>query len=64
MAQSLNKTYSITLKYSYEGGGVIAEDDLHVEELRKKVIAWIDAKVAHISQGNLSVHIVGEITET
>ena len=64
MAQSLEKTYSITLKYSYEGGGNIADDDLHVAELRAKIIAWIDAKVAHVSQGNLSAHIVGTITET
>lgn len=64
MAQSFNKTYSITLKYSYESGGVITDADLHCAELRAKVIAWIDAKVAHVQQGNLSAHIVGTITET
>ncbi len=64
MANSIEKTYQITLKFSYEPAAEIADDDLHVAELRAKVIAWIDAKVSHISQGNLNAHKVGDISES
>lgn len=64
MATEISKTYSITLKYTYEDSRAIAEDDLHVAELRGKIIDWINSKVAHVQQGDLSAHIVGTITET
>ena len=64
MANSIEKTYTITLKYSYEPANTITEDDLHVAELRAKIIAWIDSKVSHVQQGNLNCHKVGEISES
>ncbi len=63
MAKSFNKTYSITLKFTYEDNADIADSDLHAAELREKIKSWIDGKVAHIQQGNLSVHVVGEVSE-
>ncbi len=64
MATSFNKTYSITLKFSYEGGDAITEDDLNAGILREQIPKWIKGKVAHINKGNLSVHIVGDVTES
>jgi len=63
MALNFSKTYSITLKFSYEPAATIADTDLHAAELRAKIIAWIEGKVAHVSQGNLNAHIVGSISE-
>jgi len=63
MAKSFNKTYSIELKFTYEDGADIADDDLHAAELREKIKGWIDSKVAHVQQGNLSAHIVGSVSE-
>ena len=63
MVTSFNKTYSIELKFSYEGGEAIADDDLNVSVLREQIPKWIKGKVAHINKGNLSVHIVGDVTE-
>lgn len=64
MANSIEKSYSITLKYSYEPAATITEDDLHVAELRAKIIEWITTKVGSVSQGNLVVHKTGDVTET
>lgn len=64
MANSIEKTYSITLKYSYEPAGTITEDDLNVGILRGHIKKWIKDKVAHVTQGNLVVHIVGDISES
>lgn len=64
MATSFNKTYSITLKFSYEPASEITDSDLHVAEMRGFIKKWIADKVAHVSQGNLNVHIVGEISES
>ena len=64
MATSFNKTYSITLKYSYEDARAITAADLHCAELRAQIKEWITTKVGHVSKGDLSVHIVGTITET
>lgn len=63
MAVSLNKTYSITLKYSYEPSATIVDSDLHVAELRAEVKKWIEARVGHITKGNLVAHIVGTVGE-
>jgi len=63
MAVSLNKTYSITLKYSYEPAATIVDTDLHVAELRGFIKKWIADRVGHVNQGNLVVHIVGSVTE-
>lgn len=63
MAKSFNKTYSIELKFAYEDGADITDADLHAAELRAKIKGWIESKVAHVQQGNLSAHIVGEIGE-
>ena len=64
MATSLNKTYSITLKFSYEPASAITESDLHVAEMRGFIKKWIADKVGHINQGNLAVHIVGSVSES
>lgn len=64
MATEFSKTYSIELKFSYEDGRAIADDDLHAAELRAKIIAWIESKVASVQQGDLSAHIVGSISES
>ena len=63
MALSFEKTYSITLKFSYEPSATITESDLNVGILRGHIKKWITDKVGHINQGNLSVHIVGSISE-
>lgn len=64
MATEFEKTYSITLKFTYEDGSDIADTDLNATELRAKIKSWIESKVASIQQGNLSAHIVGTISET
>lgn len=64
MAKEFSKTYSITLKFTREGGADIAEDDLNVAVLRDKIKDWITGKVGSINMGDISVHIVGEISET
>jgi hypothetical protein len=64
MATSFNKTYSITLKFTYEGGAAIAEDDMNVEVLRTQIQEWITSKVGSIQKGDISVHIVGTVSET
>ena len=64
MANSITKTYAIELKYSYEPASEIAEDDLHVAELRAQIKEWIDTKVGSVSKGNLVVHKTGDCTES
>ena len=64
MATSFNKTYSIELKFSYEGGEAITENDLNVGILRERIKDWIQDKVGSINQGNLSVHRVGTVSES
>jgi len=58
------KSYSITLKFSYEDGATITENDLNVGILREHIKKWIADKVAHVNQGNLSAHIVGSVSES
>lgn len=64
MATSFNKTYSITLKFTYEGQTDIVETDMNVEILRGKIKDWIAGKVGSINMGDLSVHIVGVVSES
>ena len=64
MATSIEKIYSITLKFSYEPEATITEDDLHVAELRTQIKEWIKTKVGSINKGNLSCHVVGDISES
>ena len=63
MAKDFEKTYSITLKFTYETNAGIADDDLHCAELRGFIKKWIEDRVGHINMGDLSVHIVGEVGE-
>lgn len=63
MATEFEKTYTITLKFSYEDSSTITEDDLNVGILRTDIKKWIADKVAHINKGNLSAHIVGSVSE-
>lgn len=64
MANSITKIYQIELKFSYEPADTITEDDLNVSILRGHIKKWIKDKVAHVTQGNLVVHIVGDISES
>ena len=64
MATSFQKTYAIVLKFSYEDARAIVDSDLHCAELRTQIKEWITGKVGHVSKGDLSVHIVGTITES
>ena len=63
MAKSFNKTYSIELKFTYETGADITDGDLHTAEMRGFIKKWIEDRVGHINMGDLSVHIVGEVSE-
>ena len=63
MAKEFNKTYSITLKFGYEGGADITDADLHCVEMRGFIKKWVEEKVGHIQQGDLSINIVGEVSE-
>lgn len=63
MAKEIRKTYSITIKYSRDDGADLSPTDLEFTELRKKILERI-AKIVPISQGILSAHIVGEISES
>ena len=64
MAKEFSKTYSIELKFTREGGADIADDDMNVEVLRTKIKEWIASKVGSIQKGDISVHIVGTVSET
>ncbi|TET73259.1 MAG: hypothetical protein E3J56_04305 [Candidatus Aminicenantes bacterium] len=64
MATEFEKTYSITLKFSYEDGATITESDLNVGILRTDIKSWIKDKVGSVNKGNLSAHIVGSVSET
>lgn len=57
------KTYSIVLKFSYEDGATITENDLNVGILRTDIKSWIKDKVGSVNKGNLSAHIVGDVSE-
>lgn len=63
MATSIEKTYAIVIRYSRDDEEEMQETDLECTELRRKVKANISAVVPH-SQGILSAHIVGSVTET
>jgi len=56
MAKSFNKTYSMTLKFSRDDGEDLADSDLRATQLRKIIREGI--------VGEISSHIVGEISET
>jgi len=58
------KTYSIVLKFSYEDGATITENDLNVGILRTDIKSWIKDKVGSVNKGNLSAHIVGDVSES
>jgi len=63
MATSFNKTYTITLKFTYQDERAITDADLNVGILRTDIKAWISEKVGHINKGDLSAHIVGSVGE-
>lgn len=64
MAVLVDKTYQIVLRYTYQDGATITDADYEVAILRAKVLKRIAEEVGHISQGNLSAHIVGSVTES
>jgi hypothetical protein len=63
MATSFNKTFSLTLKFTYQDGRAITDADLNVGILRTDIKEWILGKVGHISKGDLSAHIQGSVSE-
>ena len=62
MAQSFNKTYTITIKYQRDDLETLTDADLEATELRsfikKKIAGAVPA-----SRGILSAHIVGTVSE-
>lgn len=63
MATEFEKTYSITLKFTYQDVSEIDEDDMNVSILRTDIKNWIKSKVGSVNKGNLSAHIVGDVSE-
>lgn len=63
MATSFNKTYTITLKFTYVGERAITDADMNVAVLRAKIIKRIAEECGHMNQGDLNAHIVGSVTE-
>ena len=64
MAKSFNKTYSMTLKFSRDDGEDLADSDLRATQLRKIIREGIVSSFGNASMGEISSHIVGEISET
>ena len=64
MANSFNKTYSITVKYSRSDGAAILDSDPNVVILRAKIKAAITAAGHATQQGIHDSHIVGTVSET
>ena len=62
MATEISKTYSVTVKFTYNDGSAIAEDDLHVDELRTLIREKI-ATLAGWQKGNLNANLVGSVSE-
>ena len=75
---SVEKTYSITIKYEKDTAGlvtqkgdigetgtipVLAESDPEYTEIQKKVLSAIQGTIP-LSQGIVSAHIVVEVSET
>lgn len=52
MANSFEKTYSVTVTYKLDGGGEIADDDLNPSILREQIIKRI-GEACKISKGIL-----------
>lgn len=63
MATTVEKTYSITIKYSRDDGKDLTDSDLEYTTLRAKIMKSI-AETVPISQGILSAHIVGSVSES
>lgn len=63
MATEIEKTYSITVKYSRDDVGTLADTDLEYTELRSHIMKKIGQAVP-VSRGILSAHIVGSVSET
>ncbi len=63
MAASINKTYSIEIKFNYSDDRTILATDMNVEVLRAKIIKRIGEEVGAIQQGDLNANIVGSVSE-
>jgi hypothetical protein len=63
MATEITKTYQIEVKFTYNDGSAIAEDDLHVSELRTQIKERIKQR-ASWQKGNLNANAVGEVSES
>lgn len=62
MATEFSKTYSVTVTYSYDDGGALADSDLNPSILREQIIERIE-KACRISKGILQAR-PGTVTET
>lgn len=62
MATEISKTYSVTVKFTYNDGSAIADDDIHMVELRTLIKEKI-ATLAGWQKGNLNANIVGSVSE-
>jgi len=63
MATSFNKTYTVTVKYQRDDLATLTDADLRATELRKIIKARVEG-VVPASQGILSAHIVGSVSES
>ena len=63
MATEITKTYQVSVKFTYNDGSEIAEDDLHVGVLRTDIKEKIK-QLAYWQKGNLNANAVGEVSET
>jgi hypothetical protein len=63
MAKEITKTYQVSVKFSYHDGSDIAENDVHVTELREDIKQKI-AEAASWQKGNLDANISGSVTES
>ena len=62
MAQSFNKTYTITIKYQRDDLATLTDADLEATELRTLIKKRVEG-VVPASRGILSAHIVGSVSE-
>ena len=62
MATEITKTYSVTVKYTYNDQSEITQDDLHVDALRTLIKEKI-ATLAGWQKGNLNANLVGSVSE-
>lgn len=63
MSTEFNKTYTLVVKYKRDDLATLTDADLEATELRTLIKKRVEG-VVPASRGILSVHIVGEVTES